>query len=120
MRLWHDDIRPAPEGWMWARTNAEAIERLETGAYDELSMDHDLGLDHLDPDADPESIYFAGPSDNGCGCDLARWLAAAGPLCVPGSVTIHSWNPAGAKDMAAILNDAGIDVTVRPFEVTPA
>jgi hypothetical protein len=120
MKLWHDDIRPAAEGWIWARTNEAAIEHLKTGAYDELSMDHDLGLDHLDPDADPESIYFAGPSDNGCGCDLARWLAVAGPLCVPERITIHSWNTAGAQKMCGIMNDAGIDVLYRPFEVTPA
>jgi hypothetical protein len=25
MRVWLDDLRPAPEGWEWARTVEEAI-----------------------------------------------------------------------------------------------
>lgn len=115
MKLWHDDIRPAPAGWEWARTNAEAIERLKTGEVTHISMDHDLGLDNIDPNADPEAIYFAGRSQNGCGCDLARWIGENVQNLE--FVRVHSWNPDGAKEMAEILNDAGINVYLMPFSL---
>ncbi|MGA3245851.1 MAG: cyclic-phosphate processing receiver domain-containing protein [Bacteroidota bacterium] len=35
------------EGWVRAYTAAEAIEHLKTGAVEELSLDHDLGVEEL-------------------------------------------------------------------------
>ncbi len=43
MKLWLDDMRPAPEGWVWVRTVAEAIEVLEGGKVNFVSLDNDLG-----------------------------------------------------------------------------
>ena len=113
VRLWHDDIRPAPAGWVWARTNAAAMEILDTQVVDAISMDHDLGLDYIDPTEDPETIYFAGRSQNGTGEDLVIWMIENG--WVPEEVTIHSWNPAGARRMANRFRDAGYEVTVAPY-----
>jgi hypothetical protein len=45
VRVWLDDRREAPEGWVRVRTPEEAIELLRRGGVDELSLDHDLGLD---------------------------------------------------------------------------
>jgi hypothetical protein len=45
VRVWLDDRRPAPEGWVRVRTPEEAIELLRGGGVAELSLDHDLGLD---------------------------------------------------------------------------
>jgi hypothetical protein len=45
MRVWLDDVRPAPDGWVHVRTPEEAINRLKTGEVEEISFDHDLGLD---------------------------------------------------------------------------
>lgn len=124
MKLWHDDIRPAPEGWVWARTNDAAKEHLLTGKVVEISMDHDLGLDGY-PSAPPEmggdfdsyddyirriSLRGNGPET---GLDLARWMAEQG--IVPEKITIHSWNPTGAKQMAQVLDDAGAKCIVAPF-----
>lgn len=49
-RLWLDDIRLPPEGWVWAKTSDEAIAALsnadEAGVtISEMSFDHDLGGD---------------------------------------------------------------------------
>jgi hypothetical protein len=44
-KLWLDDIRPEPEGWDRAKTASHAIMLLATGEYDEISLDHDLGLE---------------------------------------------------------------------------
>ena len=43
MRLWVDDVRPAPDGWEWCKTSAEAILFLKNWYVDIISLDHDLG-----------------------------------------------------------------------------
>ncbi len=45
MKLYLDDTRPEPEGWVRATTADEAIEQLKTGTVEELSLDHDLGIE---------------------------------------------------------------------------
>lgn len=120
VKLWHDDIRRAPEGWIWARTNDQARRVLEKGIVAEISMDHDLGLDDLDPDAHYEldgelqhAIFLAGHSED-TGYNLVKWMCETGN--VPEKVTIHSWNPQGAGRMATHLNDFGYDCIVSPFD----
>lgn len=91
IRLWLDDERPAPEGWLAVRTAAEAIERLLTGAVIEVSLDHDLG----EPSA-------------GTGYEVACLIERAaaegrlGPLCW----RVHSANPVGRARMEAALRSA--------------
>lgn len=43
MKLWIDDIRVAPEGWVWATTSADAIKMILSHSIEEISFDHDLG-----------------------------------------------------------------------------
>lgn len=43
MKLWIDDIRVAPAGWLWAKTSSEAIKILLSQPITEISFDHDLG-----------------------------------------------------------------------------
>ena len=45
MKVWLDDKRTAPAGWVHVRTPEGAIELLRGGAVEEISLDHDLGLD---------------------------------------------------------------------------
>lgn len=106
MKLWHDDVRPAPEGWVWARTNAEAMwflrQRSEPDGrmvVTEVSLDHDMGTTPGD----------GTPS----GYDLVCWMLDND--AVPEKVTVHSWNPPGAQAMASRLAYFGHDVTVQPF-----
>lgn len=119
MRLWHDDVRPAPAGWVWARTNAQAKEHLLTGQVREISMDHDLGYhdvvmpdDPKDPDALMEILVLRGVSED-TGLHLAHWMVENHR--VPSRIRIHSWNPDGAKNMAAVFNRHGHNCEVRPF-----
>jgi hypothetical protein len=44
MRVWLDDVRDAPDGWVHVQTPEEAIELLRSGKVKEISLDHDLGL----------------------------------------------------------------------------
>lgn len=43
MKVFLDDKRDCPEGWILAKTYKEAITLLETGKVTEMSLDHDLG-----------------------------------------------------------------------------
>lgn len=45
MKLWVDDIRPAPKGWIWAKSYKKARQLLEEydWDFDIISLDHDLG-----------------------------------------------------------------------------
>lgn len=43
VRLWLDDLRPAPEGWLWVKTVEQAIDVLKQGQVTEASLDNDLG-----------------------------------------------------------------------------
>ena len=43
MKLWIDDIRKAPSGWVWVKTSTEAIKMLLSRPIEEISFDHDLG-----------------------------------------------------------------------------
>ena len=123
MKLWHDDIRPAPEGWTWARTNERAQELLRTGKVTEASLDHDLGLHDVDMtppecggDADEwfDKMLLRGGSEE-TGYDLCVWMVEEG--FVPKKITIHSWNPAGAQRMAAALFATDAEIIVHPFTV---
>lgn len=107
MRLWHDDTRSPPEGWVWARTNDIARELLATGFVTEISLDHDMG-------AEAGDIYAAG-ADEDDGTALVGWMLDHN--LVPPVVTIHSWNTVGAARMARELVEAGHDVTLAPYVV---
>ncbi len=41
MKLYVDDVREVPEGWVLTRTITEAIRLLATMKVDEVSLDHD-------------------------------------------------------------------------------
>lgn len=118
--LWHDDIRRAPPGWLWARTNEQAHELLQAHHVYACSLDHDLGLHELDPewyerlpDAVANQVFEHNRSE-ATGLDLVHWLLEHGR--VPPAVRIHSWNPSGAEAMRAALE--GTPGLVR-LEVEP-
>lgn len=112
VKLWHDDVRRAPEGWLWARTNDEARAILIEHDVIEASLDHDLGREGQDEFPDDEELLFGDYGEEN-GVDLVRWMIENN--AVPPLVRIHSWNPAGSKRMADLFQDAGYGVFVAPF-----
>ncbi|MBI5544590.1 MAG: hypothetical protein HY901_11920 [Deltaproteobacteria bacterium] len=84
MKLWLDDVRPAPPGWVQARTIEEAQRWLVTGEVEEASLDHDLGVEQPD------------------GRALVRWMAQTGhwPKHRP---VVHSMNPVGRMYMEGVI-----------------
>lgn len=88
MKLWLDDMRPAPPGWYHAYTAQEAQQALLTGTVEECSLDHDLGLGAPD------------------GTELVQWMIdhEVWPETRP---RVHSANPAGAARMRAMIDAHG-------------
>ena len=91
IKLWLDDIRPAPAGWTWVKTVNAAAQLLAVGHFDksraivEASLDHDLG------------------ENEPTGYDLVKWMAETGfwPETKP---RVHSANPPGAENMRATID----------------
>lgn len=124
MRLWVDDVRPAPDGWKWARTNDQAKELFLTGRVVECSLDHDMGLHSLEIEETDDwdkiieltyALTEANQLSAETGLDLVHWMIEHDR--VPAKITIHSWNSDGAMAMAQRLARFGHEVVVQPFQV---
>ena len=89
MRVFLDDERTTPDGWVRVYWPDEAIALLETGQVDELSLDHDLGDD-----------------ERGTGYDVVLWVEEAVALrgFPPPKMSVHSANSSARQKM-----QAGID-----------
>lgn len=86
MRVWLDDERPAPKGWVSCRWPEEVIALLEQGEVRELSLDHDLG------------------DDERTGYDVVLWLEErvfTDNSFVPPATKVHSANTSAAAKMRA-------------------
>lgn len=77
MRVYLDDERPCPEGWVPARWPDEVIAHLKTGTVTDLSLDHDLGND-----------------ERGTGNDVVLWIEKEVALngFRPPEIRVHSAN----------------------------
>lgn len=86
MKVFLDDERETPDGWVRAYWPDEVIALLQTGQVEELSLDHDLGDDA-----------------HGTGYDVIVWIEEAVALrgFPPPTITIHSANTAAAAKMHA-------------------
>ncbi len=118
MKLWLDDVRPAPDGWVHAKTTSEACDVMLAGQVEEASLDHDLGvcatclpgrLDEFgDVVLDPPRRCLCDTRRCVCGChqtghDFVLWCAAQNrwPASKP---HVHSMNPVGAANMRAVID----------------
>lgn len=94
MKLWVDDIRPAPEGWYQARSVNVAKEMIIANweNIEMLSIDYDSG----------DYNKFGGDYIN-----ILKWLEEAEYQCNRKIVTflihIHSMNPVGVQNMRNII-----------------
>lgn len=83
MKVYLDDVREEPEGWVRTKTVAETIELLKTGEVTEISLDHDLG-------------ECAPPGIKVLDWILEQVLTGWQP---PRKIWVHSQNPYGARAM---------------------
>jgi hypothetical protein len=89
-RLWVDDLRPPPEGWVWAKSSEEAVAMLETRDFAAVSLDHDLGGEDT---TRPVVLWM---------CEHALW---------PTTVHVHTANPVGREWLVGMVNTYGPGVT---------
>lgn len=90
MKVYLDDERPTPNGWVGVKTAREAIELLKTGDVEVISLDHDLG-------PDPQTGY-----------DVAKWIeqAAHNGELGPIRMRCHSASTVGKQNINAALRSA--------------
>jgi len=88
VKVFLDDVRPTPDGWVRCYWPDEVIELLKTGKVEVVSLDHDLGDD-----------------TRGTGMDVCKWIEQTvyengfdGGF-IPPAVLIHSANPVGRENM---------------------
>lgn len=91
MKVWLDDVREAPEGWIHIRTPEEAIDLLRSGAVEEISLDHDLGIFTEEGEA--------------TGYDVLLWIEAevAARRLNPPVMHVHSANPVARRRMGQAI-----------------
>lgn len=95
MKLWIDDVRPAPEGYEWCKTVSEAavmirmVENWEGKTIEVIDIDHDAG----------EYAQYGGDY-----IKLLDWLEETGRNY---PIRIHSMNPVGCANMRRIIERNG-------------
>lgn len=94
IKLWIDDLRPAPEGWTWAKNSQEALDLLadKTHQVVAVSFDHDLGGDDTSR-------------------RVALWMAEHDAF--PPLVHVHTANPVGRDWLVGVATRYGPGVSVR-------
>ncbi|NBF05920.1 hypothetical protein GV819_26865 [Pseudomonas sp. Fl5BN2] len=86
MKIYLDDERQTPQGWVRTYWPDEVIELLQAGGVEEVSLDHDLGDDQ-----------------RGTGYDVILWIEEAVALhdfCPP-VIHVHSANASAVEKMRA-------------------
>lgn len=88
MKVFLDDMRIAPAGWIQTYTVEETIEKLSTGRVKELSLDNDLG--HLKE-----------------GYQVLDWLEEQAffgkTFLIPGKISVHSSNASARVRMLKVI-----------------
>jgi hypothetical protein len=84
MKVYLDDERTTPAGWIRVYWPQEAIDLLKTGNVSEISLDHDLGND-----------------DRGTGYDVVLWVEEQVVTrgFSPPKMSVHSANPSARLKM---------------------
>lgn len=105
MKVWLDDMRAAPVGWIRAHTASQCIELLQDhgDVITHVSLDHDLG----------GGPYKERSHEDGLsGMDVIKWLEQNGKW--PPHVRVHSLNIYRAKQMAERASQHTV-AEFRPF-----
>ena len=105
MKLWIDDVRPAPEGYIWAksvRMAKWAVEKCEwANVYaEEHGLRGQMVVEIIDIDHDAGDYA----SDGGDYIKFLDWLEETGRNY---PIRIHSMNPVGRENMRAIIRRNG-------------
>jgi len=90
MRIYLDDERLPPDGWIRTKAVNSTINLLKSGRVSHLSLDHDLG------------------TDKECGYDVLLWIEEQvftnKDFCPPANIYIHTANPSARRKMELALD----------------
>jgi hypothetical protein len=93
MKLWVDDVRPAPKGYIWVKSTNVATEivLLSYNNLEVIDLDHDAG----------EFVHDGGDYIKILDFIEKAFNAQGKQFKVP--IHIHSMNPVGVENMRAII-----------------
>ena len=94
MKLWIDDIRPAPNGYVWCKSVGQAKQVIRSS-----DLTHET-IELLDIDHDSGDFVF----DGGDYIRLLDWLEETNRNY---PIRIHSMNPVGVANMRRIIQRNG-------------
>ena len=108
LKLWVDDVRPAPEGYVWCSSVNEAIAIIE-GCEGRKAWRDKVGHPH---DEEVETIHIIDldhdlgdyAKNGGDGVKLLDWLEETGRNY---PIRLHSTNPVGVQNMRRIIQRNG-------------
>lgn len=102
MKLWVDDVRPAPDGYVWCKSVCDAIYEIEGNEMYHWVPEHinedPIELIDLDHDAGDYAKF------GGDYIKLLDWLEETGRNY---PIRIHSMNPVGRGNMRYIIRKNG-------------
>lgn len=126
LKLYLDDVRPAPEGWFLEKSVSEAIDTIKIFLMGkgertfEVSLDFDLGMIGAHcytcgnkgwgrpvghPDYCPDCTHIIVEHDEAAptGVELIYWFQKTGIM--PTDIKLHTANPVGRKAMEWAIRD---------------
>ena len=95
LKIWVDDVRPAPEGYVWLKSVNEVKKYL---ADPHILCNYEISLIDLDHDAGDYA------KDGGDYIKILDYLEMVG---YNGDLRIHSMNPVGVQNMRNIIQKNG-------------
>ena len=95
LKIWVDDVRPAPEGYIWLKSVNEVKKYL---ADPHILCNYEISLIDLDHDAGDYA------KDGGDYIKILDYLEMVG---YNGNLRIHSMNPVGVQNMRNIIQKNG-------------
>lgn len=101
MKLWVDDVRPAPEGYIWCKSVNETIKEIcSEEEYYKVTWFEGNPIELIDLDHDAGDYA----NDGGDYIKLLDWLEETGRNY---PIRIHSMNPVGVENMERIIRKNG-------------
>jgi len=108
LRLWVDDVRPAPGDWLWVKSYDEAIAAMTCTVITEISLDHDLGME-VTGAGDAGILVGKENQTAKTGYDIACWIERSvmlGNMDAP-VMRCHSANPVGRRRIEQVIEKLG-------------